>query len=243
MLNKYLLCLDLNYKLQIMPVHAIIEPLTSLWWNGVVAVLLSVFIIPFALKNRALNLQNKFEKFIGISAIVIYVITIVLAINLGDWTVQNFLPFHLCTISFFICILVLFSKKQWMFEWVLLVALPSGFHSILTPELSMGMSNWYVFEYYFVHIFLMVVPLYLAIATGMKLRIPSWWKTFLRVQVAAVIIFPLNFIIDTNYMFLAAKPLVENPLLIGDWPYYIFFLELFVFLHIILIFKLTPKKV
>ena len=226
-----------------MPIHAIIEPLTSLWWNGVVVALLSVFIIPFALKNRALTLQNKFEKFIGISSILIYVITITLAINLGDWTVQDFLPFHLCTISFFICILVLFSKKQWMFEWVLLVALPSGLHSILTPELSMGMSSWYVFEYYFVHIFLMVVPLYLTISTGMKLRIPSWWKTFLRVQIAAVIIFPLNFIIDTNYMFLAAKPLVENPLLIGDWPYYIFFLELFVFLHVVLIYKLTQKQI
>ena len=235
--------MELNYKLQIMPIHAIIEPLTSLWWNGVVVALLSVFIIPFALKNRALTLQDKFEKFIGISSLLIYVITIALAINLGDWTVQNFLPFHLCTISFFICILVLFSKKQWMFEWVLLVALPSGLHSILTPELSMGMSSWYVFEYYFVHIFLMVVPLYLTISTGMKLRIPSWWKTFLRVQIAAAIIFPLNFIIDTNYMFLAAKPLVKNPLLIGEWPYYIFFLELFVFLHIILIYKLTPKKV
>jgi uncharacterized membrane protein YwaF len=43
-------------------------------------------------------------------------------------------------------------------------------------------------------------------------------------------------------MFLKAKPLVENPLLIGDWPFYIFFLELFVFLHIALIYKLTQKK-
>jgi len=226
-----------------MPTHAIIEPLTSLWWSGIITALLSILIIPFAFKKAALTLQNKFSKILSLFAVLIYVITTLLAIKAEEWTIHNFLPLHLCTISFFICILVLFIKKQWLYEWAILVALPSGIHSILTPELSMGLSSWYLFEYYFVHIFLMVVPLYLTIAVGMHLRISSWWKTFLRVQVGVVIVFPLNFIINTNYMYLKAKPLVDNPLLIGDWPYYILFLELFVFLHIALIYKLTPKQV
>ena len=107
--------------------------------------------------------------------------TTVFAVNAGEWTIHDFLPLHLCTISFFICILVLFIKKQWLYECAILVALPSGLHSILTPELSMDLSNWYLFEYYFVHIFLMVVPLYLTLTVGMRLRVASWWKTFLRV--------------------------------------------------------------
>mgnify|MGYP006095692125 FL=1 len=226
-----------------MPTHAIIEPLTSLWCNGMIAALLCVLIVPFAFKKATLDVQNKFSKGLSLFAVLVYVMTTVFAVNAGEWTVQDFLPLHLCTISFFICILVLFIKKQWLYEWAILVAFPSGLHSILTPELSMGLSNWYLFEYYFVHIFLMVVPLYLTLAVGMCLRVASWWKTFLRVQITVAIVFPLNFIIDTNYMFLKAKPLVENPLLIGDWPFYIFFLELFVFLHIALIYKLTPKKV
>ena len=89
----------------------------------------------------------------------------------------------------------------------------------------------------------MLVPLYLTLVLGMRPRFGSWWKTFLRVQITAVIIFPFNFIFDTNYMYLAAKPLVDNPLLIGDWPFYIFFLELFVLLHIVVIYKLSPKHI
>ena len=201
-----------------------------------------MLIIPFAFKKATLDVQNKFSKGLSLFAVLVYVMTTVFAVNAGEWTVHDFLPLHLCTISFFICTLVLFIKKQWLYEWAILVALPSGLHSILTPELSMGLSNWYLFEYYFVHIFLMVVPLYLTLTVGMRLRVASWWKTFLRVQITVAIVFPLNFIIDTNYMFLKAKPLVENPLLIGDWPFYIFFLELFVFLHIALIYKLTQKK-
>ena len=118
--------------------------------------------------------------------------TTVFAVNAGELTVHDFLPLHLCTISFFICFLVLFIKKQCLYEWAILVALPSGLHSIFTPELSMGLSNWYLFEYYFVHIFLMVVPLYLTLTVGMRLRVASWWKTFLRVQITVAIIFHLT---------------------------------------------------
>ena len=201
-----------------------------------------MLIIPFAFKKATLDVQNKFSKGLSLFAVLVYVMTTVFAVNAGELTVHDFLPLNLCTISFFICFLVLFIKKQCLYEWAILVALPSGLHSILTPELSMGLSNWYLFEYYFVHIFLMVIPLYLMLNVGMPLRIASWRKTFIRVQITVAIVFPLNFIIDTNYMFLKAKPLVENPLLIGDWPFYIFFLELFVFLQIALIYKLTQKK-
>ena len=129
---------------------------------------------------------------------LVYTATTIVAIFAKEWTIQDFLPLHLCTISFFICIIVLLTKKQWMYEWALLVAMPSGLHSVLTPELSMGISNWYLFEYYFVHGSLMLVPLYLTIVLGMRPRIGSWWKTFLRVQIGAVIVFPFNFIY--NYL-------------------------------------------
>ena len=139
-----------------------------------IATLLCVLIIPFAFKKATLDVQNKFSKGLSLFAVLVYVMTTVFAVNAGEWTVHDFLPLQLCTISFFICILVLFIKKQWLYEWAILVALPSGLHSILTPELSMGLSNWYLFEYYFVHIFLMVVPLYLTLAVGMRLRVASW---------------------------------------------------------------------
>lgn len=226
-----------------MPIHFVIEPLTPLWWKGILVSIFFIGLILFLFKKTNEQYKEYFNTFWAYLSVLIYLITTIVAVAVGEWTVQDFLPLHLCTISFFICVFVLLNKKQWMFEWALLVALPSGLHSLLTPELSMGISNWYLFEYYFVHGSLMLVPLYLTLVLGMRPRVGSWWKTFLRVQIGAVIIFPLNFIIDTNYMFLAAKPLVENPLLIGDWPFYILFLELFVFLHIALIYKLTPKKI
>jgi len=223
--------------------HEIIIPLTPLWWKGIVSCLVVIGLVLLFFNRASLEWKLWFTKLLAYSSILVYLATHIVAIFAKEWSIQDFLPLHLCTISFFICITVLLTKKQWMYEWVLLVAMSSGLHSALTPELSMGIGNWYLFEFYFVHGSLMLVPLYLTLVLGMRPRVGSWWKTFLRVQIAAVIIFPFNFIFDTNYMYLAAKPLVDNPLLIGNWPFYIFFLELFVLLHILLIYKITPIKI
>jgi len=147
----------------------------------------------------------------------------------------------LCNISYFICILVLLSKKQWMYEWALLLAMPSAFNALITPELIWGSNNWHIFEYYFTHAILILVPLYLMLVMNYKLRILSWWKTFLRAQIVFLIVFVLNLILDTNYMFLLSKPLVNNPLIIGDWPFYILSVQLIGLLHIVVIYKLSPK--
>jgi uncharacterized membrane protein YwaF len=76
-----------------------------------------------------------------------------------------------------------------------------------------------------------------------KLRLLSWWKTFLRAQIVVVIVFSLNLILGTNYMFLLSKPSVNNPLIVGDWPFYILFVQLIGLLHIVVIYKLSPKHI
>ena len=83
--------------------------------------------------------------------------------------------------------------------------------------------------------------LFLTIAMDMKTSVDAWWKTLLRVQIPVVLIMPFNFLIDSNYMFLKAKPLVDNPLLIGEWPTYIIFLELIMVVHVFIIYKLAAK--
>ena len=85
--------------------------------------------------------------------------------------------------------------------------------------------------------------MYLMFVMNYKLRIFSWWKTFLRAQIVFVIVFLFNLILDTNYMFLFSKPSVNNPFIIGDWPFYIFFVQIIGLIHILVIYKLSPKHI
>ena len=226
-----------------MPTHAIIEPLTSLWWKGIIICFVVISLLILLLRNKSIEFKEKTSTYFAYLAIIFYVSTNIFALIIGNWTIQDFLPLHLCNISYFICILVLLNKKQWMYEWTLLLAMPSALNALITPELIWGSTNWYIFEYYFMHGSLILVPLYLMFVMNYKLRIFSWWKTFLRAQIVFVIVFLLNLILDTNYMFLLSKPLVNNPLIIGDWPFYILFVQLIGLLHIVIIYKLSPKLI
>ena len=226
-----------------MLLHELIEPLTSLWWKGIVICFVVISLLVLSLRKKSIGVKEIASRYFAYLAIIVYVTTNIFTVIMGNWTVQDFLPLHLCNISYFICILVLLNKKQWMYEWTLLLALPSALNALITPELIWGSSNWHIFEYYFTHGSLIFVPLYLMFVMNYKLRIFSWWKTFLKAQIVILIVFSLNLILDTNYMFLLSKPLVNNPFIIGDWPFYILFVQLIGFLHIVLIYKLSPKYI
>jgi hypothetical integral membrane protein (TIGR02206 family) len=223
--------------------HFVIPPLSSIWWIGIVSSALFIFLFIRLLKNKSAIVKSNFARGLSVAFILTYVISNTIAIYNGWWNLQDNLPLHLCRISFFISMVVLLTRKQWMYEWVLFLAIPSGIHSMLTPEMTKGISTWFYFDYYFVHAGLILVPLYLTIVMGMKSRADAWWKTILRLQIPVAIILPLNFLLDSNYIYLRHKPLVNNPFLIGEWPIYIVFLELIMLVHVFVIHKLAPKHI
>ena len=223
--------------------HFVIPPLSSIWWIGIVSSALFIFLSIRLLKNKSAIVKSNFARGLSVAFILTYIISNTIAIYNGWWNLQDNLPLHLCRISFFISMVVLFTRKQWMYEWVLFLAIPSGIHSMLTPEMTKGISTWFYFDYYFVHAGLILVPLYLTIVMGMKSRTDAWWKTILRLQIPVAIILPLNFLLESNYIYLRHKPLVDNPFLIGEWPIYIVFLELIMLVHVFVIHKLAPKHI
>jgi len=221
--------------------HFVIPPLSFIWYIGIFSSILWISFVLLFFRNKAKNLKESFAKWLSISFVLTYIISNSLAIYNGWWNIQGYLPLHLCRISFFICMIVLVKKKQWMYEWVLFLAIPSGIHSMLTPEMTKGISAWFYFDYYFVHAGLILVPLYLTIVMGMKARKDAWWKTILRLQIPVAIIMPLNFLMESNYMYLSHKPLVNNPFLIGEWPTYVLFLEIIMVAHVYIIHLFAPK--
>jgi hypothetical integral membrane protein (TIGR02206 family) len=220
--------------------HFVIEPLSTVWWVGILCSISSILLVIRLLKNKSVLVKSSFARWLSLSFLMTYLISNIIAVSNNGWSLQDNLPLHLCRISFLISMIVLNTRKQWMYEWVLFLAIPSGVHAILTPEMTKGVSAWFYFDYYFVHAGLILVPIYLTIVMGMKARKDAWWKTILRLQVPVLFILPLNFLLASNYMFLKSRPLVNNPLLIGEWPIYIVFLELIMVAHIFIIHKLAP---
>ena len=63
----------------------------------------------------------------------------------------------------------------------------------------------------------------------MRLSKYSWLKSFIFINVLLIIIMPIDFMIDANYMYLKYPPAVDHPFVSGGWPYYLVNLEFVVF--------------
>ena len=163
----------------------------------------------------------------------------------GFWNIQYNLPLHLCSMSTVICCFLPFIKKQkkW-FEFVYYTGILGGLMAILTPQINQfdGQLSEYI-NYYSSHSLIILIPLYMYMHQGFQLTRLSWLRLFFNMTILVIIIMPINFIIGSNYMYVAELPGVENPLLIGGWPYYILFGLLFVLILAYLLYAITKRRI
>lgn len=157
---------------------------------------------------------------------------------LGDWNTATDLPLHLCGISGVICAVLPFLKrKQALFDFVFYTGIIGGVMSMLTPQMNSYDGSQFVYiEYYVRHSIILVMPIYLLQNYGMELTKKSMLKTFVNLNILLAIIMPFNFYVGGNYMYLAEPPQVKNPLVIGEWPYYVLWFEVFMVLLLLLLY-------
>ena len=122
------------------------------------------------------------------------------------------------------------------FEFLALIGSPGALHAILTPQLNHGSIPFLIFKYYVSHAGIILVPLFFAIVLGYRIKESSWYKVFLLCQLLILFVGSANFVIGSNYMYLTEKPLVNNPMIIGEWPWYILGFEFLGLIHILLFY-------
>ena len=159
----------------------------------------------------------------------------------GSFSIAVDLPFHLCGISAFICSVMPFLKnKQRLFDFVFYTGIIGGIMGILTPQMSDYDGSFYVyFVFYMRHILIFTMPIYMLRNLGLSLTKKSMVRTFVILNILLAFIMPFNFIVGGNYMYLAEPPQVNNPLIIGEWPYYVIWFEVFVILLLVLLYYLS----
>ena len=215
---------------------SIIEPLSNVWYIGIfVSIILSLIIIQVAIrippdKRRILMI------FLGLLLILIEVTQQFYLIALGIWDIKRSLPMHFCGLSGILAGIMMLRQNQTGFEFLALIGTPVAIHAILTPQLNHGPLPFLIYKYYISHVGIILVPLFLAVVLGFRVSNKSWYKVILLCQVLFIFIGFSNYLIGSNYMYLAAKPLVNNPMLLGDWPWYIIGFEFLGFIHILVFF-------
>ena len=153
------------------------------------------------------------------------------------------LPLHICNYVFYIGIIYMWTKKQFLFEIVYLIGLGAACITIITPEFKMMNTLEYVL-FFLAHGLIVVFALWAIFVDHKKPRKGSVLKVYLFLWIMALPVGAISWLTGGNYMFLMQAPDVSNPLVFGNWPWYILnvsFVGLFVMIIAYLPFKLSDK--
>ncbi|RIW38502.1 TIGR02206 family membrane protein [Bacillus salacetis] len=164
----------------------------------------------------------------------------------GRWDLSINLPFQLCSLSLYLCTIMLLTRNYRIFEVTFFVSMTGAFVAILTPELFFGYPHFRFFQFFIAHIAIVLSCLYMVWIEGYKPHFTSVFKSLAALNIIAFFVFLVNIAIGANYMFLLHKPVNASPIdFLGPYPWYIFSLEAVAFLLFSLLylpFYFSKKK-
>ena len=203
----------------------------SLEHNLFMLSVIGLILLMYLLKDYIINkgLQNKVRLFIIIALLISEGSLHVWRFLIGKWSVQTSLPLHLCGISIIMSIIMLINKKYFIFELTYFWGLIGAVLAIITPALDITYTHYRFWQFLTAHAFIVLAVMYMIIIEGYRPRYKSIWKTYLATNLLMFFIAGINWLIESNYLYLRTKPVSSSKTLfdfLGPWPWYILSLEI-----------------
>ena len=152
------------------------------------------------------------------------------------------LPFHICNYVLLLSIIMIYNKSEYLFNFCYFNAFSGALMANLTPDTEGVVGDLGLFFFFLHHFLIIVNVLWMIFAYQMIPTFKGLISTVLLLNVFAIPVALINWMLGdgANYMYLCKKPPVENILLIGEWPMYIFAMEIIGFITFLIL--LLPFK-
>lgn len=200
-----------------------------------------ICILGYLLKNKVI-IKNNISIILVVISIIQEIFDYINRFFINDLyipSLENDLPFHLCHFAYWLsvlCLLILIlgknSKKiQMYFNCAYFFGFSGALQGILTVDLTNIFTLNDILALQFQHSFIILNVLWIIFAYNLKFNQKGIIQVFIIINILAIFVGLINLFLNTNYMFLCNAPDVNNPLLIGKWPIYLIFFEIFFFLY------------
>ena len=204
-------------------------------------ILIIIFYVLFLCFNEKIGIKNKSKIFPIVLSFTILSLDIsedIIRYITGYYSIEKDLPLQLCAIGIYVAVVALLKKNQIAFELIFYWGLVGASQAILTPD-----SDLFELKIFFIysqtyHSALIFAVLWLVIKCNMRMRIEYIPRVVLITNLVVVVVSVINYLLDSNYMFLRVKPNSVSPFLIGDWPVYIIMVQFFSIVIVFLFIKI-----
>jgi len=156
----------------------------------------------------------------------------------GHWTIDTMLPLHICSILVWLAGFMLIFKNYRIYEFAYFIGIGGAMQALLTPDAGIyGFPHYRIFQTIISHGMLITATIYMTTVEGFRPTWKSFWRVVVGVNIYAAIMFPVNQMLGTNYLYINGKPATASLLdVLPDWPIYIIFMELIGFAVFLLLY-------
>jgi hypothetical integral membrane protein (TIGR02206 family) len=156
----------------------------------------------------------------------------------GHWTIQTMLPLHICSILIWLAGFMLIFKNYRIYEFAYFIGIGGAMQALLTPDAGIyGFPHYRVFQTFISHGLLITAAVFMTTVEGFRPTWKSFWRVLIGINIYAAIIFPINHLLGTNYLFINGKPATASLLdALPAWPYYLIYMELIAFAIFLLLY-------
>jgi len=221
------------------------------------------FIIFFLLFNlsfiwlRKINsdtFRKKFRYGLAITSILVELAWHTWSAIVGKWNVVEYLPLHLCSAFVILNSIMLFTRSYKIYEYSFFLGIGGALQAFLTPDAGIyGLPHFRAVQTLVAHGLIITEAIYMTAVEGFR---PTWGsikRIFIGANIYMVCVGIINWLLGSNYMFIAHKPETASLLdVLGPWPWYILSLELVGFVMCLVLYlpfaikdgltKLTREK-
>ena len=145
----------------------------------------------------------------------------------GVWSVQEHLPLHACSILIWLAGFMLLFKNYRIYEFIYFMGIAGAIQALLTPNIGIyGFPHFRFVQTFISHGLLVTSAVYMTVVEGMR---PTWRSLLCVMLVSNLymgVVFVVNKLIGSNYLYVAHKP--PGPTLLDalpDWPWYLLYME------------------
>jgi len=175
----------------------------------VILSILSIILIPKYFANKSLAHKNFLMIFIILVLIVNQVMDFYReGILSNQW--QEGLPLHLCDFSTMAIILYFITQNRNFFVFAFFFGIAGGGMSILTPDTIYGFPYIGYIQSQIGHTMILMGVTYAMIIDGQRPYINDVFRALLYASVLLIFTYVMNYLLGTNYWFLAEKPVGDN---------------------------------
>ena len=186
------------------------------------------FIILIPLVGRKLP-ENK--KYIGVWVLVSF--TIIQEIfdyynrtSFRELNLARDLPLNICSYSLIIALASLITRNKFCFEFSYFIGVTAGLQSLLTPGISYIYNQTEYILFFMHHSLMVILPLWNAFVDGITTSKYAIFRTMLFLNLMVIPVGVINWLTQSNYMYVCEKPVNDSPFIVGDWPWYMLGLQM-----------------